>query len=698
MAGQPFIAPSTALDRRRLGKFEVLCRLSTGGMSQIYLATQSGIGGFKKLVVLKTILPDIGGEEDFVRMFLEEARTTAAFNHPNIAQVFELDVDAGELFMAMEFVQGCTLVEMAKACRAAKEPIPVGFTLQSVRDTALALHYAHTFTDPRGRKQIVIHRDVAEKNIMVTYEGVTKLLDFGIAKALGRSSRTSIGMVKGTSGYMSPEQIRGEPLDSRSDIFSLGVVLHECLTGLRLFHGKNAEEGMMAALNTTVAPPSRTNPEVTPEVDAVVMKSLQRKREDRFATALEFARAIEKAAPGLIWHPEQSAELVSRHFSDRRQETRRILEATNYGSETTGEIRIDSLIAKVKVTGAEARASAPTAPPTTSPDAQTPAAPPPPTPPTGLPNSLRRTTPPPPATSAPSALRKPGPPVPAPTPPTGVPNSLRKAPPPTVPMSLSPEPDTNPARPRVLRGGAAVSPPVDQGPTPFNPLVVRLDPPPNNYDDDSEAKTIPAAALPDEIKQLRAKILAQQKPTRPTEPQPQPAHSPPSVVVSPEVPKPQPPSLAKTIPAGVSATPPPVQVPIPIRTTTGDTLSITNRASPGDWADDEPEAKTAIGLPFDVVSNKPPTVRRPPPTNLITEPSRAVAGKTSDEEDDDDDFRETVASVQSGRSTLLVVLLLVPLFIAAVLSILYALGVGPFEREPEPTIVPREKVDPRPVK
>ena len=140
---------------------------------------------------------------------------------------------------------------------------------------------------------------------MVTYEGVTKLLDFGIAKALGRSGRTSIGMVKGTSGYMSPEQIRGEPLDPRSDVFALGVVMHECLTGLRLFHGKTAEEGMMAALREDVQPPSKWNKEVGPELDAVVLKALQRDREKRFNTALEFARAIEKAAPGLIWHPEQ---------------------------------------------------------------------------------------------------------------------------------------------------------------------------------------------------------------------------------------------------------------------------------------------------------------------------------------------------------------------------------------------------------
>lgn len=343
MAAQPFVRPANDLDRRALGKYELLCRLSTGGMSEIFLAFQKGLAGFKKIVVLKSILPDIGGEEEFVRMFLEEARTTAAFNHPHIAQVFDLDVDADQLFIAMEFVQGCTLVEMARACRTAKEPIPVGFTLQAVRDTALALHYAHTFTDPRGRRQIVIHRDVAEKNIMVTYEGTTKLLDFGIAKALGRRQMTSVGMVKGTSGYMSPEQIRGEPLDPRSDVFSLGVVLHECLTGMRLFHGKSAEEGMMAALKEEVQPPSRLNPEVTPALDELTLKALAREREHRFPSALEMARELEKACPGLIWLPEQSGALVARHFADRRMQTRTILEQAQ-GPEKTGELVLEDLL------------------------------------------------------------------------------------------------------------------------------------------------------------------------------------------------------------------------------------------------------------------------------------------------------------------------------------------------------------------
>ncbi len=342
-----FIASGPPLDRRRLGKYEVLCRLSTGGMSAIYLAHQTGLGGFNKLVVLKTILPEIGNEEDFISMFLEEARITASFNHPNIAQVFELDTDVGQLFMAIEFVQGCTLVEMARACRQAKESIPIGFTLSATRDTALALQYAHNFIDPRGRRQIVIHRDVAEKNIMMTYEGITKLLDFGIAKALGRSGRTTIGTVKGTSGYMSPEQIRGDPLDARSDIFALGVVMHECLTGLRLFHGKTPKDGMLAALKEEAQPPSKWNPLVTPELDAVVLKALQRERDKRYGTALEFARAIEKAAPGRFWYPEQCGELVTKHFSERRLETARLLEEAELGSEL-GEDRVRSVVARLR--------------------------------------------------------------------------------------------------------------------------------------------------------------------------------------------------------------------------------------------------------------------------------------------------------------------------------------------------------------
>ncbi len=327
-----------AASGRKLGKYEVVSRLSEGGMAEIFLAFQRGPGGFKKLVVLKKVLPDVKAEEEAVQMFLDEAKITAAFTHPNIAHVYDLDMAEGELFLAMEFIPGADLVEIAKACADAQEPIPTGFSLTAVRDTAHALHYAHTFTDPLGRARPTIHRDVAEKNIMVTYDGITKLLDFGIAKAQGRATRTAAGMVKGTSGYMSPEQVRGEELDARADVFSLGVVLHEMLTGSRLFYGNDPTSELLAVLDMEVWAPSERNRDVTPELDRVVLKALAKDRKDRFGSALEMGRALEKVSRELIWDQEQCGALVVRHFLERRDQTRQLLTDAN-ADEKTGYVR-----------------------------------------------------------------------------------------------------------------------------------------------------------------------------------------------------------------------------------------------------------------------------------------------------------------------------------------------------------------------
>lgn len=428
----------------------------------------------------------------------------------------------------------------------------MGLTLAATRDTALALHYAHNFTDARGRKQIVIHRDVAEKNIMVTYEGVTKLLDFGIAKALGRSGRTSIGMVKGTSGYMSPEQIRGEPLDPRSDIFALGVVMHECLTGLRLFHGKTPEEGMMAALREEVLPPSKWNKEVNAELDALVLKALQRDREKRFNTALEFARAIEKAAPGLIWHPEQLGEVVTRHFSERRAETRRLLESAEFGSETTGEVRVENVMAQVRA-GAATTASLAAEP-------------------------ARKAS----LISAPRAVMPRN--EPEMTRPGVMPGDLKNPPQPS-----STSESTSPARPRALRGPSA------SGVTAPSPALAR----PFSYEDDDDAgdKTIPAAALPDEIRNLRAQFAANRKSVSDKSP-----------VLSPPVnePKDRARTLTPAAPAGNTVLPP--------RNPTGETISITHKGNPMDWEDDDDGAKTAIAKPGELPGLLTLRgARRPPP-------------------------------------------------------------------------------------
>jgi serine/threonine protein kinase len=477
---------------------------------------------------------------------------------------------------------------MARACRQAKEPIPLGFTLTATRDTALALHYAHNFTDARGRKQIVIHRDVAEKNIMVTYEGVTKLLDFGIAKALGRSGRTNIGMVKGTSGYMSPEQIRGEPLDPRSDIFALGVVMHECLTGLRLFHGKTAEEGMMAALREEVQPPSKWNKNVSAELDGVVLKALQRDREKRFNTALEFARAIEKAAPGLIWHPEQCGEVVTRHFADRRIETRRLLESAEFGSETTGEVRVQNVLAKV-------RASALSEPKQPDPSNRKP--------------SL--------VTAPRVAMPHEGDEMTRP----GVMPGVVKGPPspsPSAPPANGRDEATNPARPKALRAPSQGAPSSPGRVTAQEPVLAARS---FNYDDEDDDdvgdKTIPAAALPDEIKNLRAQFAAARKNAVPTQ------TAPPVSALQSEGNSTQRDKVLtdKVSSAGEPTAPRSDPVLPPPRTVSGETLSITNKGNPMDWEDDDEGAKTAIARPNELpglVEARAAAVasRRPAPSPL----------------------------------------------------------------------------------
>ncbi|GEN11347.1 serine/threonine protein kinase [Myxococcus fulvus] len=323
----------------RIGKYEVVTQLSVGGMAELFLGFTSGPGGFRKYVVVKRILPDARDNEQFERMFLDEARITAAFNHPNIAQVFDLGQEEDGLFLAMEFIAGQNLNQITSACLRHHRPVPLGFTLSVARDVCMALHYAHTFTAPSGDPSPVIHRDVAQKNIMVTYDGMVKLLDFGIAKAKNSLERTHAGTVKGTTGYMSPEQVRGEKLDGRSDLFSVGVMLHEMLTGARLFAGKTERDEMMKILEAPVPWPSHVAPHVSEQISKVVMQALERSREKRFANGRDMARALEAAAGTLMQDAEHRASLMREMFAERMAATRALLESVDG---TASSLMVDS--------------------------------------------------------------------------------------------------------------------------------------------------------------------------------------------------------------------------------------------------------------------------------------------------------------------------------------------------------------------
>ena len=313
---------------KRLGKYDVLTLLQRGGMAEVLLGSTTGPGGFRKFVVLKRVLPEAAGDENFVKMFLDEARVTGAFSHPNICQTYELGNDKENgLFVALEFIAGQDLNQVVGACAEQQEILPIGYSAAVVHDCAIALHYAHTFKLPNGESSPVIHRDVAQKNIMVTYDGQVKLLDFGIAKAKGALARTRAGTVKGTAGYMSPEQVRGAALDGRSDVFSLGVVLWEMTTGKRLFSAETEMQELKMILQDEIVPPAEVEASVPPEVSAVVMKALERDVSKRFSSAKEMARALSTTCARWLYDADERAGTMKKLFLSRIASTQRLFDS-----------------------------------------------------------------------------------------------------------------------------------------------------------------------------------------------------------------------------------------------------------------------------------------------------------------------------------------------------------------------------------
>ncbi len=277
----------------RLGKYEIIREIATGGMATIYLARVSGTAGFEKLVVLKCILPGLARDRGFVTMFLDEARLAATLRHSNIADVFDVGVEDGTYFFAMEYVHGQNARVVRIEAKQRQLPIPLEVSLAIVSGTAAALGHAHECTSPEGPLQLV-HRDVSLSNILVSYEGAVKLVDFGIARAnVRRGARTRTGIRRGKAPYLSPEQCRGEPIDSRSDLFSLGTVLYELTTGRRPFLGTSDFEVMEAIVTSDPEPPSAIVRDYPRDLEAIVMRLLARPLHARYQRAAAVLEDLE---------------------------------------------------------------------------------------------------------------------------------------------------------------------------------------------------------------------------------------------------------------------------------------------------------------------------------------------------------------------------------------------------------------------
>src|SRR4051794_1445723 len=243
-------------------------------MAEIFLARVSGLPGFHKMVVIKRILPQLATKTDFVEMFLDEARIAATLQHPNVVQMYDVGVVDGNYFIAMEYLHGEDVRSLMKSLFRQEKKLPVEHALNIVIGVASGLHYAHEKVGFDGTRLEIVHRDVTPQNIIVTYDGAVKLLDFGIAKASNRFGETRFGTLKGKVPYMSPEQCRGEPLDRRSDIFSLGIMLYELTLGRRLFKGKSDFELLKQIVEGTVPPPRELEPDYAPALEAIVMRAL----------------------------------------------------------------------------------------------------------------------------------------------------------------------------------------------------------------------------------------------------------------------------------------------------------------------------------------------------------------------------------------------------------------------------------------
>jgi len=285
----------------KLERYEILARLASGGMATVYVARVQAVAGFERLVAIKVLHSNLAHEDEFIRMFLDEARLAASIRHPNVVPTIDV-CDAGEAgcgyFIVMEYIEGDHLGALMSSAHKELERLPLPVVMRMVADALGGLGAAHALRDDTGRTLNLVHRDVSPHNIMVGRDGVVRLTDFGVAKAEDRLTHTRDGQVKGKLAYMAPEQAVSGATDARSDLFSVGVILWESVTGQRLFRADTTAGTLNKLLREPIPTPSSVDPALAP-LDALLTKALAREPDARFQTADEFARAVEEIAPAI---------------------------------------------------------------------------------------------------------------------------------------------------------------------------------------------------------------------------------------------------------------------------------------------------------------------------------------------------------------------------------------------------------------
>jgi eukaryotic-like serine/threonine-protein kinase len=307
-------------------RYRPLCELGSGGMATVHLALFSGEAGFRKLVALKQLSAALSEDPEFQEMFMNEGRLAARLNHPNVIQTYEVGWRRGRPFIAMELLEGQSLHRLQRASPTA---ISLALQLRIISEALAGLHHAHELRDFSGAPLEVVHRDVSPQNVLVGYDGQTKVVDFGIAKAATHPSVTQVGVIKGKLSYLSPEQALGQPVDRRTDLFAIGVMLWEAAAGRRVWAGESPQKRLRLLRRREIPPLREFNPDVPAELERICRRALEYSPERRYQTALELEADLEalRAEPSLHATRQQVASFIQRHFEAPRRRLQQIIEA-----------------------------------------------------------------------------------------------------------------------------------------------------------------------------------------------------------------------------------------------------------------------------------------------------------------------------------------------------------------------------------